>query len=714
MKRLSLKYYSIFFISIIIIPYFNLGIAHFERIFYNSGSQKIEINTEQPEIDLSLLPKINYSQLLKQYYDPNIEMIIITPENPDFVNTVKPLSDWKNKKGVRTVILSNYSQYEGSDGPEKIRNMIKSYYEKYNIRWVLLAGDAQDNILPIRKVYNPDVLRWGEGQTESVDGEYYKPTDYYYADLTGDWDNDKDGKYGEAPQDNSNGVDEIDWYPEVYVGRLPADSKSELETMVNKSLKYEKDPQIGSWMGRMLLAGAISDSTNDEAILTKYIINHFVIGNINYTFLEQSGSKNLTEDNFRSEFNSGNSLIFFAGHGAPTKYQGNNFLTVYTSTDANSCSNNNMPSLIYADACTTSPYDDESYSSDASIGEILINKENAGAIGVIGALRVTWYFPDDNNLEKLNRGNAKLFWKEFFENKKYQPGRALYDSKVAYIESDYYKRGEGSLEYDFERKNLLTYCLLGDPEIDIYTGIPKNASNPFPSKIYEAQKLEITVKNDKGEIVPYARVHLTSKDGKYFTTYADINGIARFRLAPQGNETYNITITGHNLIPTYFNFTTLPDNTFPELLSLDWTPKDMTVSNNLCFDAIVNDTYSGIENVFVLISDNDFKSYTYYQFTNNTSKNDFNFECSIKKLDPGTYKFAIVVRDYANNTKLIYDNNFIINVPVPLTNYLLSYSLIGLMILAIVSCSAVVYGNKKLKKQSEREKDLELLIKETF
>ncbi|MGQ4875676.1 MAG: C25 family cysteine peptidase, partial [Promethearchaeia archaeon] len=242
MKRLSLKYCSIFFISIIIIPYFNLSIAYFDSI-YNTGPQKIEINTEQPEIDLSSLPKINYSQLLKQYYDPNIEMIIITPDISGFVNAVKPLSDWKNKKGVKTVILSNYSQYEGSDGPEKIRNMIKSYYEKYNIRWVLLAGDAQEDILPIREVYNPDTVRWKEN--EAVGDEYYKPTDYYYADLTGDWDNDKDGKYGEAPQDNSNGVDEIDWYPEVYVGRLPADSKSELETMVNKSLKYETDPQIG-------------------------------------------------------------------------------------------------------------------------------------------------------------------------------------------------------------------------------------------------------------------------------------------------------------------------------------------------------------------------------------------------------------------------------------------------------------------------------------
>jgi len=33
--------------------------------------------------------------------------------------------------------------------------------------------------------------------------------------------------------------------------------------------------------------------------------------------------------------------------------------------------------------------------------------------------------------------DAKLFWEEFFLNKKFQQGRALFDSKVAYINSDY-------------------------------------------------------------------------------------------------------------------------------------------------------------------------------------------------------------------------------------------------------------------------------------
>ena len=72
-----------------------------------------------------------------------------------------------------------------------------------------------------------------------------------------------------------------------------------------------------------------------------------------------------------------------------------------------------MPSLIYGDACTTSSYD----ANDGNMGEILIKHNNKGAIGYIGALRVTWYVTNDYDLELMNRGNARFFWREFFEEK---------------------------------------------------------------------------------------------------------------------------------------------------------------------------------------------------------------------------------------------------------------------------------------------------------
>jgi len=681
--------------------------------------EKVRIANGSLDINLSALPDIDYASLNESWYNPKIEMLIITPNDQNFIDAATPLMNWKNEKGVKTVILSNFSLYEGDDNAEKIRNMIKWYNERENIRWVLLAGDAQNNLIPIREVYNPDTIEYGGSEYGSYN-EYYKPTDYYYADLTGTWDSDGDGNWGEAPHDNSYGLDEISWSPDVYVGRFPADNALELEYMVNKTLKYETDPELGDWMNRMLLAGGISDTTfqappdgEDESVLTTYIWQNYVISEMNFTHLWRSTyytppdpKEPLTSTSFKNEIDLGYSTVTFAGHGTPYEYS-DRVGTIYDNIDANNILNTNNLSLIYAFACSTSSYD----INDNSIGEYLIKKQDAGAIGYIGGLRVTWYYEDDTNLGAVNRGNAKLFWKEFFVNKKFQQGRALYDSKISYINSDYYKTGimigdsiiQGSTRLDFERKQLLTYCLLGDPEVDIYTNIPKSALNPFNEDIYEGQLVSITIKDIESKIVPYARVHLRSSDGKYQTVYADEDGLVSFRLPAQANEVYNVTITGHNLIKSHFNFTTLPDNIDPQLIGVELNPENPSTSVDTTYIVEALDNCSGIESIFILLSKNNFTTYSCYGSFNSFEENNGIFSIATGKLTPGEYSYLVVARDYANNTLVFQDPRFNLSIPPPLMDFIFITSIT--IIIAVVGISVFVLY-KGLKKHSHITKEI--------
>lgn len=677
-----------------------------------TSSSKIEMNDDSPSIDISSIPSSNFEELYNKWYNSNIEMIIVAPNDTNFINELIPLMEWKNQKGVKTIILSNFTEYTGSDNAEKIRNMIKEYRENENIQWVLLAGDAQEDLIPIRYTYNPDTVVV-KGNTEYSNwNEYYKPTDFYYSALSGTWDNDNDGNWGENSTNNGNGIDEITWIPDVYVGRFPADNALELSNMVNKSLQYEMNPEIGDWMNKMLLAGGISlyYPTEDEARLSEYIWQNYTYLNMNFTHLIKTTfnftaavppppnqQAALNNANFEGAFNGdafgeGNSVVFFAGHGDPKIFTDADGGSFYTDTDANSSSNLNKPSLIYADACTTSPYDVVDYNvGDNNIGEILINRPNAGAIGYIGGLRVTWYLPGDTNLEKLNRGNAKLFFKEFFEEKKFQQGRALFDSKVTYMNSDYFLRGATSMELEWQRKNILTYNLLGDPEVDIYTNIPVLVPIPnyFVSPIHEGQLVSFPVIDDRGQIVPNARVHLTSLDGKYFTAYADKEGIVKFRLPAQPNEKYNVTITGHNLIPSYFNFTTIEDSHVPELRNIECIPNTPTINDHIQFNFEGYDNQSGVESITVLLSQNNFNSFESYQVSNGILDNAQNFTLTLNKLDPGEYDYALVIRDFSNKTRLYYDNAFNFSIATSLSNYVLIITLImsvGLAGLLSLSC----------------------------
>jgi len=304
-------------------------------------------------------------------------------------------------------------------------------------------------------------------------------------------------------------------------------------------------------------------------------------------------------------------------------------------------------------------------------------------------LRVTWYKEDDDNLEMLNRGNAKLFWKEFFVNKKFQQGKALYDSKVAYIKSDYYNSEYISTDLDYERKNILTYCLLGDPELDIYTNKPKLALNPFTEDIYEGQLVSITIKDLNSKIVPYARVNLKGFNGKYHTVYANENGLVNFRVPAQENEVYNVTITGHNLIPSYFNFTTIPDTSKPQLFAINMIPGKPTTSNQITFSIETYDNKSGIESVFLLLSKDSFNTYSYYGSTNNFEENKELFTITTDRLSSGEYSYCIVSRDYANNTNVFYHSGFKFYVSETLINYILITS--TFLVIAIVGISIFIF-----------------------
>jgi hypothetical protein len=698
MRKLGVKKYSLIIVFVMVLNSF---------IFMGATAQTDLRNLEiasTPEVDISQLPEINYSALNAMWYDQKIEMLIIVNDS-SYVNAASPLMEWKNEKGVKTIIAYNYSDYEGRDKAEKIRNMIKDYYEKENITWVLLAGDAEEELIPIREVYNPDVVVVGGESEYSSWDDYYKPTDFYYADMTGSWDDNNNSIWGESAEYNGD-VDEISWTPEVYVGRLPASNPFELSVMINKTLKYETEPYIGDWMNKMLLAGGISTYSppEDEARLTEHIWENFVIDEMNFTHLTKTTSSftptiptspnllgSLNSTSFRAEFNSGYSTVIIAGHADPTQITDDSHEVYYRNTDALSSANTNMPSLFYADACTTSSYD----KGDSSIGERSITKADSGAIGYIGGLRVNWYYDYDDELEKLNRANAKLFWKAFFQEKKFQQGKALYDSKVDYMNSDYFERREASMEQEWQRKNMLTYNLLGDPELDVYTKIPSEIPDYFSGNLYEGQCVSFQVKDNLGRIVSRARLNLKTSNGKYRTIYANIEGFVNFRLPTGANENYSVIITGHNVIPSYFNFTTLPDTDLPELLAVNQFPQNPTATDNMKFTFNASDNHSGIESVFLLISKNNFTDFSLNRVQNDFDDNEKEFNLILGKLEPGEYSYLIITRDYTNKTSVYYEDSLKFSIALDYVLIVVSIMIIGLIGISIV---AVIIGVKRHKK----------------
>jgi hypothetical protein len=149
-------------------------------------------------------------------------------------DTLASLAAEKSGRGITTLTKTTeeiYAEYAGADDAEKVRNFIRDMYENHGTEYVLLAGDAdlqvvggetEPAIVPVRGL-------WGDIDYGGV--EENLPSDIYYACLDGDYNADMDGVYGEP-------TDDPDLLAEVVVGRAPVDSCTEVANFVRKTLAY--------------------------------------------------------------------------------------------------------------------------------------------------------------------------------------------------------------------------------------------------------------------------------------------------------------------------------------------------------------------------------------------------------------------------------------------------------------------------------------------
>ncbi|MHA1766459.1 MAG: C25 family cysteine peptidase, partial [Promethearchaeota archaeon] len=636
---------SLIFISSLQI---NLGVSQSEL----SDNTKT-LNPARIDEIISALPRYTIEQNESDWLPDQYEMLLISPDNASFIDAANVFAEWKREIGIPALVVANWSDYEGIDGPEKIRNAIISYYNKYPIKWVLLLGDTE--IIPIRYAYNPDCQLVGD--SEPVGDQYKKPTDYYYAELTSDWDIDDDGKWGEHSTYNSaSDVPELDYSPEVYVGRFPVDNVYELYNVFNKTMNYEQGKYAGEWMHKYLALSGVSDypassdlDGEDEAIINQYILDNYVNDSMDwihmmdytsfYTPEDSDNVKNLSKTAALAAINNGTSIITYAGHGSPSRFSAS---SVLTTSDVPNLSNTNKPSFIFADACSTNSYDYD------CLGEDLIKQPNTGAIGYIGSMRLSWYYPNDTALEADNRGLTKLYFKEMFNNGEFQQGKALYESKKAYVNSHWFKSLLPNYTYfEMERKSILSYMLLGDPSLYIYTDKAGSFSPLFPEDMvaYEGSKYEVQLKSDSDTPIRDTKLTLRSEDGLYRVFSSDDEGIITFIL-PLGNRTFDYSLFAHNMIYRNGSFKVDIDNKAPMIKKTETTPINPKATNNITFNTTINDYGLGICYGYLVLSTNDFENFSYYPLI--PRFNSCEYDVTLK-LREGNHQYGIVSFDYMNN-----------------------------------------------------------------
>ncbi|MFO7792416.1 MAG: carboxypeptidase regulatory-like domain-containing protein [Candidatus Saliniplasma sp.] len=470
--------------------------------------------------------------------ESSVDYLIITHDN--YTEEIEPLVEWREEDGMRTEVVTVdqiYSEYGDGEDFIKVRRCIQDYYIKYGIDYVLMAGDV--DTVPTAYLRNHD-----------DDGDL--ASDFLYGELTGNWDTDKDGKFGEEGEE--------DFYPEADVGRLPANTEQEMNDMVDNILTYEKNPPSGDWFNRVVAGSGILDRTPTlKTKLRTYnwteYMNDMFFEDQGYTFdhlhtanpekPDQIGpdiDDGLKKSDFNESIGQGETFVNMIGHGSSSGISRSVNSTVgsghYWEADERPTNGQKMP-LMFAHACSVGEFDSD---LGDSLAEAAVEKY---AIGFVGASRISWGFVYDSNYNQGGTGDAGLnyrFNEQIFNESNYRQGSALMDSKVDYIQDN----GVPSSGSGY-RDNYFMFNLMGDPAVPIWTDTPDTFSVSHTSNIDAGQDtLSVDVTDSSGNAVADARVTVTG-DNVFSTEKTDSSGHAE--LTVKTTEDVKITVNKHNFEP---------------------------------------------------------------------------------------------------------------------------------------------------------------------
>ncbi|HPD47127.1 MAG TPA: C25 family cysteine peptidase [Anaerohalosphaeraceae bacterium] len=315
-------------------------------------------------------------------------------------------------------------EHEGADDPERLKRFLYLMWQEQGVQYVLLAGDA--DVLPVRYMVLDRVT------PAAFDYAFY-PSDLYYADLARkdgsfeDWNARKDsfhGQYygevrGEKNKQDPINFDDVDYLPEIAVGRWPVSTVDEVRIVADKTIRYEKGILEGkrdcSKRVAMLSVSGWVDSRGPLDKAASVLLPDWTVERRYYSDkLKKYDTPEPTAEEVVSLMNRGVGVICHAGHGEDLRWQ-NSFAV----KDLEAVSNADCLPVIFSAGCHTArfatlppyePYIDiygiEHKGTDAGqvfeepppppapyqkgkynrpgLGEILLRKGHTGAVAYIG------------------------------------------------------------------------------------------------------------------------------------------------------------------------------------------------------------------------------------------------------------------------------------------------------------------------------------------
>jgi hypothetical protein len=370
---------------------------------------------------------LNFKQ---KRYDPVSEqgnMIVITYD--DFWEYMTPFVAWKNMRGVPTEMV-NLSDIGNANDMDVF---IDQYYHDNGLTFVLLVGDIQQ-----------------------------MPTLY--------------PSYG-ASDPSFSYIEGNDHYPDLFVGRFSAQTPDQVITQVERSIEYERDPQLGAeWyhkgMGVASNLGPGDDGEYDDEHMDNIRADLLAY---TYTAVDQIYDPYGTDAMVKNALNDGRSVGNYCGHGTSTSWSS----TGFNNNDINQLENDNMLPFMWSVACSNGYFD----GYDTCFSEAWLRATNAGEpTGAIGFFASSVGQPWDPPMDAQDEC-VDILVESYETNKKHTYG-ALSFHGCMHMNDEYGSQGWEVTD---------TWHVFGDPSLQVRTDTPTSltvsheSTLPYGSETFELE-----------------------------------------------------------------------------------------------------------------------------------------------------------------------------------------------------------------------------------
>ncbi len=463
---------------------------------------------------------------------PGADYLIIVDD--PLKDAVDPLAAWKTEKGY---VVKVARKSEIGTTPDSIKSYLQTAFDTWQPvpAYVLLVGD-QGNV-PSYPV-SPDAY-----------GSAFI-SDLPYALLQG-----------------------TDYWPDLTMGRLSCNSLASCNTVVGKILKYDMNPDTGNWYNSTLVAAYYQDQDANcqadrwffETGANVYqhmknsvghtMLTSFVAGNTCSTYTYRSSSYPHRLDHpasvpadlaamfqsgtaataaITSAFQSGVSIVQHRDHGGETGWGD----PAYYVSNVNTLTNGDKTPVVFSINCLTGAFD---YASGDCFCEALQKRPGGGAVGIVGATRVSYSGYND----LLTNGIYTAMWPNYDSSHtstqyptSFRPAQALdYGKYYMYT----YEGDSSTTMYQFR-----LFHWFGDPEMELRFHTPVALTNlGYPTTVPPGtQSITVTGAPD-GALVGLSQggVALGRAFSQGGAAVVTVTGIV------QPATAVKLTVTHHSAIP---------------------------------------------------------------------------------------------------------------------------------------------------------------------